>query len=159
MTLQAHLLGVQGEVDELLVLVAVADEVGLGVVHVGEGGDQLRLASRPRGRSGSCSPNCGDLLDDLPLLVDLDRIDAAVLAAVAGVLDGLAERFVEFRDARWSRSRKRRSTGSGAAVAQDPSSDVMQGGTSTGPASPASRTVALPSALTSKNRLPQLSMP
>ena len=41
--LEPHFLGVQGEVDELLVLVAVADDVGLGVVHVREGGDQLGL--------------------------------------------------------------------------------------------------------------------
>ena len=43
--LQAHFLGVEGEVDELLVLVAVADDVGLGIVHVGERGDQLGLGA------------------------------------------------------------------------------------------------------------------
>ncbi len=41
----------------------------------------------------------GDLLDHLALLVDLDRKDAAVVIAVAGFRDGLAECLVELLDA------------------------------------------------------------
>ena len=40
-----------------------------------------------------------DLLDDLALLVDLDRVDAAVAALVVVLLDGLAKGVVELADA------------------------------------------------------------
>ena len=43
--LEAHLLRVQREVDELLVLIAIANDECLGVIHVGKRGDQLRLGS------------------------------------------------------------------------------------------------------------------
>ena len=40
-----------------------------------------------------------DLLDDVPLLVHLDRVDAAVLALVVVVADRVLERVVELADA------------------------------------------------------------
>ena len=86
------------EVDELLVLVAVADEVGLGVMHVGEGGDQLGLGAGFQ-TVVVLFAELGDFLDDLALLVDLDRVNAAIFAAVLGIFDRLAEGFVDFRDA------------------------------------------------------------
>ena len=43
--LHAHLQARQGEVDELSILVAVADDVGLGILHVGKGDEQLGLAA------------------------------------------------------------------------------------------------------------------
>ena len=95
---QAHFLGLEGEVDEFLVLVAVADQIGLGIVHVRERGDELGLGAGFKAVVVAFA-ELGDLLDDLALLVDLDRIDAAVFAAVFGILDRLAERLVDFRDA------------------------------------------------------------
>ena len=41
----------------------------------------------------------GDFLDDLALLVDLDRVNTAIFPAVFGIFDRLAEGFVDFRDA------------------------------------------------------------
>ena len=95
---ESHLLGVEGEVDELLVLVAVADDVGLGVVHVSQRGDQLGLGAGLE-TVVVLLAELRDLLDDLALLVDLDRIDAAVFALVALFLDGLGEGLVDLGDA------------------------------------------------------------
>ena len=78
-------LGLQGQVDELVVLVAVADEEGLGVVQVREGRDELRLAPGLQAVVVALA-ELRDLLDDLLLLVDLDRVDAPVGAAVSGAL-------------------------------------------------------------------------
>ena len=68
--------GVQGQVDEGLVLVPVADQERVRVVQVGHGGDQLGLAA---GLQAVVVPlaEAGDLLDDLLLLVHLDGEDAA----------------------------------------------------------------------------------
>ena len=96
---QAHFLRMQREVDELLVLVAVADDVGFRIVHVGQRGDQLGLGAGFQAVV-VFFPELGDFLDHLALLVHLDRIDAAVFAAVAGVLDRLAEGLVDLRDPR-----------------------------------------------------------
>ena len=115
---EAHFLGVECEVDELLVLVAVANEVGLGVVHVGERGDELGLGAGFEAVVVFL-PELGDFLDDLALLVDLDRIDAAVFAAVFGFLDRLAEGLVDFRDAGMQQVAETEEHGQvGAAVAQ-----------------------------------------
>ena len=70
----------EAEVDELLVLVAVADQAGLAGLHHGHGGDQLGLAAGLQAVVVTAA-ELGDLLDDLLLLVDLDREDALVLAA------------------------------------------------------------------------------
>jgi hypothetical protein len=96
--LESHFLGVECEVDELLVFVAVADDVCLGVVHVREGGDKFGL------RSGFEAvvvffPKLGDLLDHLALLVDFNRINAPVLARVFRDLNRLVESLVDLSDA------------------------------------------------------------
>jgi hypothetical protein len=96
--LEAHLLGVEGEVDEFLVLVAVADDVGLWIVHVGEGGDELGLAAGLQAVMVLAAV-AGDFFDDFLLLVDLDWVNAAVNALVFGFLDGGGEAFVELIDA------------------------------------------------------------
>ena len=96
--LDAHLQRLQGEVEELLVLVAVADDVRLRVVHERQRRDQLRLAARLQ--TVVVRPAAGDhLFHDLLLLVDLDGIHAAVRRLVAGVAHRLAEARVDQRDA------------------------------------------------------------
>ena len=87
---QSHLLCLQRKVDEFLVLVAIADEVGLGIVHVGERGNELGLGTGFEAVM-IFFPEFRDLLDDLALLVDLDRIDAAVFAAVLGFPDRITK--------------------------------------------------------------------
>ena len=42
---EAQALGLQAKVDELLILVAVADDAGLGVAHQGDRGDELGLGA------------------------------------------------------------------------------------------------------------------
>ena len=95
---EAHLLGVQGKVDEFLILVAVADDVGLGVVHVRECCNQLGL--------GACLESImvfltklRDLLDHLTLLVDFDRIHSAVFSTITDFGHRLVEGFIDFSDA------------------------------------------------------------
>ena len=92
--------GEQREVDELLVLVAIADHARLRVVERAERGDQLRLAAGFE-TVVELPAVAGDVLHDLLLLIDLDREDALVLAFVFGLFDGLAEARVELVDARF----------------------------------------------------------
>ncbi len=87
------------QVDELLVLVAVADDVGFRVVHVRQGGDELRLAPGLQAVV-VLGPEVADLVDDLLLLVDLDGVHAAVASLVPGVADRLLEALIEVRDGR-----------------------------------------------------------
>ncbi len=88
--LHSHLLGVERQIDELLVLVAVANDIRLGVVHMRQRRDQLRLRARLQ-PVVILFPELRDLLDHLPLLVHLDRINAAILALVLRYPDRLAE--------------------------------------------------------------------
>ena len=90
--------GEEREVDELLVLVAVADHARLRVVERAEGGDELRLAAGFESVVEIFSET-GDVLHDLLLLIDLDGEDAFVLALVFGLFDRLAEARVELVDA------------------------------------------------------------
>ena len=73
----AELLGEERRLDERAVLVAVAEDEGLGVLLEGEGHQQLRLRARldPEVEGPAV---LHQLLDDVALLVDLDRVDAAV---------------------------------------------------------------------------------
>lgn len=96
--LESHFLGVEGEVDELLVFVTVADDVGLRVVHVGEGSDELGFATGFEAVVIFAAV-AGDFLDDFLLLIDLDGIDAAIDALVFGFFDGGVEAFVQLIDA------------------------------------------------------------
>ncbi len=92
--LAAELAAEQGQPEELLVLVAVADGDGLGVGVEAEHDEQLALGARLQavvvGRAG-----VEDLLDHLAHLVHLHGVDAVVAAAVPGLGDALAERFVD----------------------------------------------------------------
>ena len=88
----AHLLGQHRHLDELGVLEAVADDRRLVRRHR-DHGQQLGLG--PGLEAEVVRPaEVEDLLDDLPLLVDLDRIDAEVLALVLVLRDGRLKRAV-----------------------------------------------------------------
>ena len=96
--LQAHFLRVEREVDELLVLVAIAHDVGLWVVHVAEGGDELGLAAGLQAVM-ILAAIAGDLLNHFLLLVHLDGVNATIDALVFAFLDGGGEAFIELVDA------------------------------------------------------------
>ena len=96
--LQAHFLRVEGEIDELLILVAIAHDVGLRVVHVGQRGDQFRLAAGFE-TVVIFAAVTGDLLDDFLLLIDLDGIHAAIDALIFAFPDRRREAFIQFVDA------------------------------------------------------------
>ena len=90
----AELRGEQGGLDVLLVLVAVADDQPLLVLQHRHHGEQLRLRARLEpevvGAAVLHQP-----LDQIAVLVDLDRVDAAVAPLVAVLGDGAGERLVE----------------------------------------------------------------
>ena len=90
----AQLLTHQRQPDERFVLVAVADQQGFRIVHDGEDGMQFRFGT------GFQSDVVGaaefyDFFDDLPLLVDLDRVHAMIGSVVVvfpgGLLEGLGQ--------------------------------------------------------------------
>ena len=85
-----QLLAHQGQAHELLVLVAVADDQVIAGFAQAEHRLELGLAAalepHPVGR-----PELDDLLDHVPLLVHLDRIDRGVAALVPELLDRVAE--------------------------------------------------------------------
>src|SRR5690606_8590865 len=97
--IEAELDGGQAQVDEFLILVAIADDQAAGLLEVGERDHHFRLAAdfeavfvaRTKG---------GDLLDHLRLLVHLDRVDALVVALVAEVVDGGTKGCVQAVDLR-----------------------------------------------------------
>ena len=97
--LQPELEPVQRQVDELAVLVAVADDQGFGVVHVGERDGELGLAAGLQAVV-VLAAELADFLYDLLLLVDLDRVHAPVEALVLELLDRLREAVVDRRDGR-----------------------------------------------------------
>src|SRR5690606_6773043 len=72
----AELAGPQAEVDELLVLVAIADDETLPIPEHGHGHQQLSLAAGLEAVVVARA-EAGDLLDDVGLLVDLDGEHAA----------------------------------------------------------------------------------
>ena len=88
--LAPELLGEERRLDEGLVLVAVAEDEGLGVVVHGQGHQELGLAARLDAEVEG-APVLDQLLDHVALLVDLDRVDAAVAALVVVLGDGLLE--------------------------------------------------------------------
>ena len=67
-----------------LQMIGVSPAVGQG-----QHGEQLRLGAGLEAEAVGLA-EIEDLLDDVPLLVDLDRIDAAVVALVLELLDGLS---------------------------------------------------------------------
>ena len=86
----------EGEVGELPVLIAVADDVRLGVVHVRQGRDEFRLAAGLQAVV-VLGPEVAHLVDHL-LLVDLDWVDPTVASLVAGVADRLQEALAQVGD-------------------------------------------------------------
>ena len=98
MTHLPSLLPEQRDADEGAVLVAVADDQGLGVRVHGERREQLGLAAGLEAEM-ICLAGIDDLLDDLAQLVHLDREDAAIMALVADLVDRAAERLVDRLDA------------------------------------------------------------
>ena len=83
--------------NELGVLEAVADDRR---VVVGQRHDRQQFGLRARFQAEPVRPaEIEDLLDDLPLLVDLDRIDAAVSALVLVLRDGPLEGGVNLAEA------------------------------------------------------------
>ena len=70
---------------------------GFGVVLQGQGDQQLGLAARLDAQVEG-PPVFDQLLDDVALLVDLDRVDAAVAALVLVLRDGLLEGAAELLD-------------------------------------------------------------
>ena len=60
--------------------------IGVSVVGQGDDRQQLRLAARLQAEPVAAARTRSDLLHHLPLLVDLDRVDAAILAPVAVLL-------------------------------------------------------------------------
>src|SRR5690606_12050519 len=93
----AELAGPQAEVDELLVLVAIADDETLPIPEHGHGHQQLGLAAGLEAVVVARA-EAGDLLDDVGLLVDLDGEHAAIDAGVAGGADRLGEGLVDLGD-------------------------------------------------------------
>ena len=78
---------IKREVDEFFILVAVADETSLMVGHGSDGGDEFGFAAGFETVVEFAS-EAGDFLHHLLLLIDLDRINAAVLALESGLFDG-----------------------------------------------------------------------
>ena len=87
------LLGEHRHLDELGVLEAVADDRRV-VVGLRRDGQQLRLGAGLEAEAVFAA-EIEHFLDDLPLLVDLDRIDAHVAAFVLVLRDGRLERVVD----------------------------------------------------------------
>ena len=87
--LMAELLAHEGEAHELLVLVAVADDEMIGVLGEAEHRLQLGLAAALEADAVRLA-ELDDLLDDVALLVDLDRVDGRVAAGVLELLVALA---------------------------------------------------------------------
>ncbi len=95
----AQLLGEERRLDEGAVLVPVAEDERLGVLLEGEGDEQLRLGARLDPQVVGPAV-LHQLLDDVALLVDLDRVDPAEGALVVVLRDRLLEGAEELLDAR-----------------------------------------------------------
>ena len=95
--LLADLAGEHRHLDEFVVLEAVADDRRLEVGQ-GEHGQQLGLGAGLEPEMERLA-EVEYLLDDMPLLVHLDRIDAAITALVLVFADGGAEGVVDLADA------------------------------------------------------------
>ena len=93
----AHLLRQQRQLDEVLVLVTVADDEAVAVHVGGEDGMQLRLRARFQSQVVALAV-ADDFLYDGPHLVDLDGEDDEVLALVLVLLRRLAEALVGLLD-------------------------------------------------------------
>ena len=84
--LPSDLLGKKGRFDEPIVFESVADNGNVVVGH-GDDGEQFRFAARLETVSVR-TPELHDFFHHLPLLIYLNRIQAAVLASVVVLVDG-----------------------------------------------------------------------
>ncbi len=96
--LLADLAGEHRHLDELVVLEPVADDRRIRGFGQGEHGQQLGLGAGLEPEMVRLA-KVEDLLDDVPLLVHLDRIDAAITALVVVLANGRAEGVVDLADA------------------------------------------------------------
>ena len=103
--IQSQLLGLQRQIDELGILVAIADQQRLAVMHERQRRQQLGLAAHFQ-TIMVLPPILGHLLHHLLLLVHLDRINPTVPPLVPLVPDLLPEGLVQFPDARIQQIRK-----------------------------------------------------
>src|SRR5688572_29403083 len=91
-----ELLAHERQSHELGILVTVADDEMIGAFAEREHRLELRFASTLQPHPVRC-PELHDLLDDVSLLIDLDRVDRGVAALVSELLNGrpelLAQRF------------------------------------------------------------------
>ncbi len=86
--------GHQGSLDVLLVLVAVADDQGFFVVQ--QGHDRQQLGLRSRFEAVMVRPAVGhDVLRQVAVLIDLDRVDSPVLGLVLVLCDRLMKGTVD----------------------------------------------------------------
>ena len=95
--LKAHLDRVQAQIDELFILIAIADQAGVAVVEHGDGGDQLRLAACLKAMV-VFPAELRHRLQDLLLLIHLDRVNSFILAGICGLANHLPEGFVQQLD-------------------------------------------------------------
>ena len=96
--LETHLERREREIDELSVFVAVADQKGFRIAHIGQRGDQFGLG--PGLESMVIGGAERDhVMDRLLLLVDFDREDAAIDILVGVIRDRLLKRLVDQADA------------------------------------------------------------
>ena len=97
--LVSQLLAHQGEAHELLVLVAVADDEMLRALGQAEHRLQLGLGAALEA-DAVLGAELHDLLDDVPLLVDLDRVHGRVGSRVLVLADRVREPLAQRLDAR-----------------------------------------------------------
>ena len=95
----AEALGEQGELDVCAVLEAVADDQGVGRVEQRQRDQELGLAPR-LDADAVFGTVLDDLVHDVPLLIDLDRVNAAETPTVSVPLDRVLKRRGELLDAR-----------------------------------------------------------
>ena len=77
-------------------LLAQSLDRGMRALGLGDGGGERAVEGRQDGRPQEKAPLRGisvgeDLLDDVPLLIDFDGIDAGVATAVLELADGVLE--------------------------------------------------------------------
>ena len=89
-----ELRGVEPQVNELFILVTVADETRVRIRHISDCGDEFGFASRLESVMEFAS-EAGNFLDHLLLLIDLDRVDPAVLSGIIRLLDRFTETGVQ----------------------------------------------------------------
>src|SRR5262249_41876160 len=90
----AQLAGQDRHLDELVVLEAVADDRGAVAVGDRQDREQFRFGAGFEAELVVLA-DIDDLLDEVALLVDLDRVDADVVAQIAELADGRFERVVD----------------------------------------------------------------